>query len=128
MNVLLDTCAYLVATHDPGSLPARARGAIEDAEARFWSPVGTWEIVVKASLNRLDFPEGALSYLPAGLLALETTPLPLTHEQIMERRLPWLHKDPFDRLLITQALYEDVAIVTSDRMIPQYPGVRVIWH
>ncbi len=46
--LLLDTCAYLIATHQPEELPARARRAILSARVRYWSPVGTWEIAVKS--------------------------------------------------------------------------------
>lgn len=129
MKVLLDTCAYLVAAHDSGNLPARARKAIAEADTRLWSTASTWEIAIKASLGRVDLPEDAIRYLDAGLASLRATALPVEHRHARQvYHLPWIHKDPFDRLLIAQALLEGAVIVTSDRTIPNYPGVTTIWR
>lgn len=127
--LLLDTCAYLIATYETERLPARARSAILAADVRYWSPIGTWEIAIKSNLGRLDFPREAFRDLDAGLLALRATPLPLTHAQAAGvHALPALHRDPFDRMLIAQALSVRAAIVTSDTTIPTYPGVTTIWE
>jgi PIN domain nuclease of toxin-antitoxin system len=128
VRVLLDTCAYLIATHQPDALPAKARKAILQAQTRYWSPVGTWEIAVKSILGRLDFPHEAFSNLEVGLLALCTTPLPLTHAHAFGvHALPAVHRDPFDRLLIAQAAAEGLTLITADEMIPRYPGIRTLW-
>jgi PIN domain nuclease of toxin-antitoxin system len=127
--VLIDTCAYLIATHDSARLPGAARDALIDADLRLWSPASTWEIAVKASLGRLDLPAEAMRYLDAGLAALRAVELPIEHRHARGVfDLPWIHKDPFDRLLIAQALAEGAVIVTSDTMIPKYPGVTAIWR
>ena len=84
--LLLDTCAYLIATHQPSALPVGARRAVLAANVRYWSPVGTWEIAVKSALGRLDFPEAAFANLDIGLAALCTTPLPLTHAHASRAR------------------------------------------
>ncbi|GDX78342.1 twitching motility protein PilT [Deltaproteobacteria bacterium] len=126
--LLLDTCAYLIATHQPELLPAKARRAILSARVRYWSPVGTWEIAVKSALGRVDFPGEAFGSLDVGLAALCVTHLPMTHAHAARvHELPPLHKDPFDRLLIAQALADGLTIVTADEVIPRYPGVTTIW-
>lgn len=126
--LLLDTCAYLVATRQPELLPARARRAILSARVRYWSPVGTWEIAVKSALGRIDSPNEAFGALDVGLAALCATHLPMTHAHAAQaHELPPLHKDPFDRLMIAQVLSEGLVLVTSDAMIPRYPGVSTIW-
>lgn len=128
MTVLLDTCAYLIATHQPAALPEPAKQAILAAKIRYWSPVGTWEIAVKSALGRLDFPTEAFTVLNAGLSALQVTHLPLTHLHCGGvHNLPALHRDPFDRLLIAQCLAERAVLVTSDKIIPTYPGITTVW-
>ena len=128
MILLLDTCAYLIATHQPELLPTKARRAILTARVRYWSPVGTWEIAVKSALGRFELPGEAFASLDVGLAALCVTHLPLTHAHAaLVHELPSLHKDPFDRLLIAQALAEGLVVVTSDETIPNYPGVTAIW-
>lgn len=129
MKILLDTCAYLIAAHDSKNLPARARRAIAEADTRLWSTASTWEIAIKASLGRMDFPEDAVRYLDTGLASLQATELPVEHRHAKEvYQLPWIHKDPFDRLLIAQALVEGAVIITSDQVIPNYPGITTIWR
>jgi PIN domain nuclease of toxin-antitoxin system len=85
-------------------------------------------VAIKASLARLSLPGDALSNLDVGLTALRVTLLPVGHLHAKYvGQLPWIHKDPFDRLLISQAILEGATIITSDEDIPKYPGVTVVW-
>lgn len=129
MKLLLDTCAYLVASHDSAHLPRKARQTMASAETRLWSTASSWEVALKAGLGRMSLSTDALSPPDAGLTALRVTLLPVGHLHAKHvGQLPWIHKDPFDRLLIAQAILEGATIVTSDRDIPRYPGVTVVWE
>lgn len=126
---LIDTCVYLFAAYEPDKLSRSARELLEDpAVGLLWSPASTWEIVVKHRMGKLAGMPGAVDGLGAGLRRLGAQHLPIRHEHAMRvHDLPLIHKDPFDRILIAQALEERVTVVTSDTMIPRYPDVRVRW-
>ena len=99
------------------------RNLTDDTNQVLLSAVVLWEVAIKRSLGKLDAPDG----LAATLLGAGAQPLPVTidHAAAVEK-LPWHHRDPFDRLLITQALTEDAAIVTRDEPFSEY-GVRTVW-
>lgn len=94
----------------------------------FLSVVSAWEIAVKSALGNMPLPEPADSYVPNFREKKELIePLPLSEEMVLQVvRLPLIHRDPFDRLLICQAIAEGMAILTPDNRIRQYP-VRTIW-
>lgn len=125
MNLLLDTHVLLWALGDPSRLPPRVAAAIADPRNDVYvSAVVTWELVIKASLGRVDLPFAEL-----GEVLEETgfTELPVTIAHTLRvRELPNHHRDPFDRLLVAQALAEDMTVVSADAVVRSYP-VTVMW-
>lgn len=124
-RLLLDTNVIIwLLTNDRGSVTPRARQALEDqANQVAVSAVSVWEIALKRSLGRLTLDPG----WPAELSALDFTNMAVTAAHAAQvEHLPWHHRDPFDRLLVAQAMVEEHQLVTADRRIAAY-GVRVLW-
>jgi PIN domain nuclease of toxin-antitoxin system len=128
VKLLLDTCTFLWAIEGGGALSEPARDALVDpANDVFLSAVSAWEIAVKHALGRLPLPEPADRYVPAQRNARGITSLPLDEDAALQlARLPALHRDPFDRMLVCQALAGALTIVTPDPEIGRYP-VRILW-
>ncbi|MGQ0701862.1 MAG: type II toxin-antitoxin system VapC family toxin [Gemmatimonadales bacterium] len=123
MNLLLDSHALIWALHDPKRLSAETVREIRNpARAVFFSAASAWEIELKAARGKLSVPENWLSTAEkTGFVHL-----PVTAEQARaSTRLPWHHTDPFDRMLVAQALGHGLRIVTRDPLIPPY-GVPVL--
>ena len=128
MRLLLDTCTFLWLAGGAASLSPAAINLIRDpANDVYLSAVSAWEIATKYRAGRLPLPEP-----PDRLIATErdlrgVTALAFDEESALQvLRLPALHRDPFDRMLISQAIAGGLAILTPDPLISQYP-VRVIW-
>lgn len=123
MTLLLDTHLLLWAAGAPERLPAAARRLLENPEqALAFSAASLWEIVIKRSLKRRDFQIDPRA-LRRGLLDGGYREIPIFSEHTLAvERLPSLHKDPFDRLLIAQAEIEGVTLLTSDEQVAQYAG------
>ena len=122
MNLLLDTHILLRAASGV-DLGDRLRRLLEDPANRLvFSAASIWEIAIKSGLGRPDFdvPSGVFR---RGLLEAGYEELPVTgaHAAALQA-LPPLHRDPFDRILVAQALVESLTLVTADRMILTYPG------
>ena len=122
MRVLVDTNALIWFLVDDRSLSTAARDAIQAADEVFVSAVSLWEIAIKSARGRLDVPDDLEARLPA--LGFQELPVAWRHARICGTLEPH-HADPFDRMLVAQALADDLTIVTRDREIPRY-GVRVI--
>jgi PIN domain nuclease of toxin-antitoxin system len=123
MKLLLDTRLLLWAAGQPERLSPAARGLLEDPDNELlFSPASLWEIAIKRGLGREDFRvEPRL--LRRGLLDNGYTELPITSQHAVHIDiLPPLHKDPFDRLLLAQALSEGITLVTSDAQVARYPA------
>lgn len=117
MSILLDSNVIVWMLAGAPIAPA-ARRAIEAAERVYVSAASIWELAVKASAGRLDAPLD----LPDRLLGLGVQPLALEWEHArLAGGLPLHHRDPFDRMLIAQAMVEHLTIVTRDPDIPRYP-------
>ena len=128
MNFLLDSHVLLWAAGVPDRLPADARTLIENpATELIYSVASLWEVAVKNGLGRADFRVDP-SLLRRGLLENGYTELPVTGAHVVAvHGLPPIHKDPFDRLLVAQALIEGVTLVTVDDVVGRYPGpIRVL--
>lgn len=123
MNRLLDTHILLWSVQEPERLSAAAQAAILDPSATIlFSAVNIWEVAIKHALRKPGFDVDP-STLRAGLLDLGYSELPVTSLHSIEvTRLPPVHKDPFDRLLVAQAIVEGFELVTSDGLIARYPG------
>lgn len=122
MNLLLDTHILLRAARG-GDLSAGLRKLLEDQANRLvFSAASIWEIAIKSGLGRpdIDVPSGVFR---RGLLEAGYEELPVTgaHAAALQG-LPPLHRDPFDRILVAQALVESLTLLTADRTILTYPG------
>ena len=128
MRLLLDTHAFLWWVGDDSRLPDSARRLIGAARNEvLFSAVSAWEIVVRAALGKLTLPESPEHFVPNQLRENAFVALPVTVSHTLAvGRLPDLHRDPFDRLLIAQAILEDLTLVTRDEEIAKYP-VPVAW-
>jgi PIN domain nuclease of toxin-antitoxin system len=128
MKALLDTHTFLWWITDQPRLPHRVRAIIEDAKNEIFVSAATgWEIIIKFQLGRLLLPDNPESYLMEQIQSNAFQPLPIQlRHSLRLLALPSLHKDPFDRMLIAQALFEDLPILSSDTQIARYP-VEVIW-
>lgn len=123
MKLLLDTQLLLWAAGQPERLSSAARKLLNNPRNELlFSAASLWEIAIKRTLGRKDFRvEPRL--LRRGLLDNGYTELPITSQQAVSiDTLPPLHKDPFDRLLLAQALTEGITLFTSDAQLAQYPG------
>lgn len=123
MKLLLDTQLLLWAAGMPERLSASARKLLNSPRNELlFSAASVWEIAIKNSLGRKDFRvEPRL--LRRGLLDNGYTELPITSEHAVSvDTLPPLHGDPFDRLLVAQALCEGVTLLTADAQLARYPG------
>jgi len=128
MKILLDTCAFLWIISDAPELSESARLLFVDpANEIYLSAVSAWEIAVKNALGRLPLPEPPERFIPARRKQHGIDTLPLEEEAALHLiRLPPYHQDPFDRMLICQAVVHSMVILTPDELILQYP-VRTTW-
>lgn len=123
MKFLLDTHLLLWAAGMPERLPAQVRGLIERSDAEpVVSAASLWEVAIKAGLGREDFQVDA-ALLRRGLLEHGYTELAISgaHATALVR-LPPIHKDPFDRILVAQAQVEEITLLTTDTVVARYPG------
>ena len=128
MTLLLDTHAFLWFCQDDPSLTAAAKSQNEHAEnQKLVSIASCWEIAIKAGLGKLNLGEPAETYLPNALAqtGFHVLPISLAHATGVES-LPPHHKDPFDRLLVAQALAEAIPLVSGDTAFDLY-GVTRLW-
>lgn len=123
MKVLLDTHLLLWAAADAAELPSSARSIIQDpAYTLLFSVVSLWEIVIKRGLDRDDFQVDP-HVLRRNLLDSGYVELPITSAHVLSvEQLPAVHRDPFDRLLIAQAISEGVSLLTHDHTVARYAG------
>ena len=123
MTLLLDTQILLWAVNQPDRLPAAVRTLLTNPQNDLlFSPASLWEIAIKNTMRRDDFQVDP-RVLRRGLLENGYAELPITSEHAIGiDLLPTLHKDPFDRLLLSQALCEGVTLLTSDTQLAKYRG------
>lgn len=121
MNLLLDSHALLWALHDPERLAPAACAAISDSRhAVYFSAASAWELEIKAAKGKLTLPDDWLSAAEeTGFLQLPIT----ASDARNSARLPWHHSDPFDRLLVAQAIGHGLRIATRDPLISAYDVV-----
>ena len=125
MRVLLDTHALIWALDAPERLPQTFLDTLDKAGVTvFASAASTWEIAIKVALGRLRFP---IEKLPTALsdAAFKELQVSIAHGLEMAR-LPLIHRDPFDRLLVAQARHEGLTLVTRDPTVRRYP-IDTLW-
>jgi PIN domain nuclease of toxin-antitoxin system len=122
MNLLLDTHIFLWYVIDDPQLPAAHRDAIRNTSNEVYlSAACVWEAVIKYSLGKLPLPDAPASYMPKQRMAHNMAGLPIAEEvMVVLSTLPYLHRDPFDRILISQALHHGMTLVTVDDKIRPY--------
>lgn len=123
MKLLLDTHLLLWAAGEPKKLPMAARRLIANRRHELcYSAASLWEISIKLSLGRENFRADP-GLLRRALLENGYLEVPVTGEHaVAVAVLPPLHKDPFDRILLAQAVVEGLQLVTTDAQVAQYPG------
>ena len=123
MKLLLDTQILLWAAGRPERLSVAARRQLADpANELLFSAASLWEIAIKSSLGRDDFRVEP-RVLRRSLLDNGYIELPVTSEHAVNvESLPDLHKDPFDRILLAQAMTEGITLLTSDAQLARYRG------
>jgi len=123
MKLLLDTHLLLWAAGEPDRLSQEARNFINDPDNQlFFSAASLWEVSIKRGLGRKNFKADP-RILRRGLLdnGYEELPIHSDHVVILDA-LPPLHKDPFDRILVAQAVAEGIELLTTDSQLEQYRG------
>ena len=128
LRLLLDTCTFLWIAAGAPDLSGRAREAFVDpGNEVHLSAVSGWEIAVKHALGRLPLPEPPDRFVPAQRRAHGIGALPLDEgAALFLARLPALHRDPFDRMLVSQAIVGGLTLLTPDEGIRAY-AVPTLW-
>ena len=128
MSYLLDTHTFLWMAAEPEKLSPDIRSVVEEGtHDLLLSAASGWEIALLWKLGRIDLPEPPADFIPATIQALSLTPLAIGFETaIAAATLPLIHRDPFDRLLVAEALRRDLTVLTRDQIIPRY-GVNALW-
>ena len=123
MKLLLDTHLLLWAAGEPSRLSKEARNLIDDPENElFFSAASLWEVSIKRGLGRKDFKADP-RLLRRGLLDNGYGELPIHSDHVVVLdTLPAIHKDPFDRILVAQAIVEGIELLTTDSQLAQYLG------
>ena len=118
MKILLDTHILLWSVSEPKRLSKKTQCFITDAEIIYVSAASIWEICIKIQLKKLQLD---LATLIREIDNIGIQSLPITWEHAMlTKELPFYHKDPFDRILIAQAMSEPLMLLTNDELLPQY--------
>ena len=123
MKLLLDTHLLIWAADSIERVPADARALMADQDNELlFSVASIWEVAIKSGLDRPDFQVDA-RMLRRGLVDNGYCELPILSEHVVAiDALPFIHKDPFDRLLIAQAMVEGITLLTDDATVAQYQG------
>lgn len=127
-SLLLDTHAMLWFFWDDPRLSAHAKTILEDADNRkLVSIASCWEIAIKVGLGKLDLGEPAGTFLPRQIARnnFELLPISLGHATMVQELITH-HRDPFDRLLVAQAMAERLPLVSADEIFDQY-GITRVW-
>jgi PIN domain nuclease of toxin-antitoxin system len=127
VKILLDTQVWLWALGEPSRLNAEAQRLLSDpGVVLYLSAASLWEIALKNSLGKLQLPEPCAPYMLRLLKEKGVLVLPVQAAHALHTAaLPWHHRDPFDRLLVAQAVCEEMALMTADGMLWRY-DVRII--
>ena len=128
MRILIDTHIFLWLIDDSDRLSNKYRQEIQNPNnEKFLSVVSIWECVIKYQTGKLNFPSSPETYLPMQRREHLIKTLNVDENSIVRLiNLPPLHKDPFDRLIISQALQHDLLLMTEDKVVLAYPEVKIL--
>jgi PIN domain nuclease of toxin-antitoxin system len=128
MKILLDTHAFIWWAEAPGKLTPKVRAMCEDRTNEvLLSVASAWEIQIKLQLGKLTLRRPLAEIIDDQQQTNGIEPLPITIAHVLALHdLPPVHKDPFDRLLIAQAMVEQAIVVSHDQVFAEYP-VEVLW-
>ena len=128
MKFIADTHAFIWFITDSPQLSARAKKLFESSDSeRLFSIASIWEIAIKASLGKLSFKKPLNEFLPEQIAAnsIQLLNISLSHALRVEK-LPFHHRDPFDRLIIAQSLTENLPVLSNDNAFDTY-GIERVW-
>lgn len=128
MKYLLDTHAFLWFVTDDNRLSSSAKSIIQNSNNEiYFSAASAWEISIKAKLGRLKFGGDLESFIIEQLTENSFGPLAITvSHSLYTEKLPQIHKDPFDRIMISQSKMENMVMITKDKEIWEYK-VSTVW-
>lgn len=128
MRFLLDTHVFLWLLGEPERVAASVRDTLADRRNEILvSAASALEVATKVRLGKLDAARPLVAAWPERLRELDADELPVTSAHaVLAGTMTWDHRDPFDRLLVAQALIENVALVTADRALLLLPGLRTL--
>lgn len=128
MKLLLDTHVVIWMISRSSKLSEPARSAIADPANRlFFSIAGYWEIGIKIGIGKLRLAENWHATIPRALTRNGVAWAPITPDHVcVVSSLPWIHRDPFDRIMVAQAVAEEYTIITGDLYFAEY-DVPVLW-
>lgn len=128
MKYLFDTDVMFWFLEDSDELGKKTRQILKNGEnVLYWSAASYWELTVKLSLGKLQLRKGWQAFLEHEKNVNRILDLPIYERHCAPHvTLPWIHRDPFDRLLICQAISEKLILLTKDETLHQYP-VKTAW-
>jgi PIN domain nuclease of toxin-antitoxin system len=127
MKLLLDTHAVLWYLSGDARLRASARRRLQSGAEKFLSIASVWELAIKVSLGKLELDDPLAAVVDAAIHDSNAALLGIsTLHAIRVAALPWHHRDPFDRMLVAQALENDLTLLSADAAFDAY-GVRRVW-
>ena len=128
MRYLLDTHTFLWMAAEPAKLSAKITEIVQAADNRLLlSAASGWEIALLWHLKRVELPDHPQRFIPQALQKLSVIPLPISFDTaISAATLPIVQHDPFDRIIIAEALKENLSVLTKDETFADY-GTRTLW-
>jgi len=128
VKYLLDTIVWLWSVGPSKTIGTAGLEILASREEEIYlSAASSWEIAIKTRLGKFQLPEPPGRYVPKRLIDQDIRSLPINQDHSLKvYDLPLHHSDPFDRIIIAQAIVEDMVVLTSDRVFEKYP-IDVVW-
>jgi PIN domain nuclease of toxin-antitoxin system len=128
MRILVDTHCWLWQLGNPDRLNQKAVDILIDPKNEiFLSAASIWEIAIKTSLGKLYLGEPVSIYIPRRMIDLGNKCLPIEQKHVLYlEKLPLYHRDPFDRIIVAQAITEELTLITADNLLTKY-DVPLLW-